>query len=348
LTRHSSHSQRFRSGLALLALCAACGAARVARADDGPPCLMQCREMAAKNKLRPGVNEVGCVTNLCQQEGRQLYSQGSYEAALRSLSVVSERLSRSPSFLLDRGMVYYALGKFDLALADFDGILVDTPDSFQAGAQRAHTLLRLQKYGDSRAQFEKLLAAPAAGREFHGLRTKSYLQGNIGVLDLITGDTKRAEKELKEALDGDGRNTLASTYIYRVLPQLEKKTLDGEGVWLLLTASEDVGIARRDAARDAIEKLVSKYPKFPETYFLAAELYRGTGHYEECERILTIGERAIPEEPDVKAERLRCTLLRVGPMTEAAKPSIAELKKLAADNPDNPLATQILHALDIY
>jgi hypothetical protein len=133
-----------------------------------------------------------------------------------------------------------------------------------------------------------------------------------------------------------------------VLPQMEKKTIDAAGVYLLLTASEDVGINRRDAARDSIEKLVSKYPKFPETYFLAADLYKNTGHYEECERLLLIGEKAIPEEVDLKAERLRCTLLKVGPTSEAAKPSIAELKKLSADNPDNALAKQILRALDIY
>jgi tetratricopeptide (TPR) repeat protein len=331
-----------------LALLALCGVAGQARADDAPPCVTQCKDMAAKHQLRPEVNEVGCVTNLCQQEGRQLYAQGNYQAALRSLGVVSERLSRSPSFLLDRGLVYYALGDFEMALADFDGILVDTPDSFQAGAQRAHTLLRLRKYGDARAQFEKLLALPAAKREFRGLRTSSYLQGNVGVLDLIMGDQKKAEQELKQALEADGRNSLASTYIYRVLPQMDKKNVDGEGVFLLLTASEDVGISRRDAARDAIEKLVSKYPKFPETYFLAAELYRTTGHYEECERILTIGEKAVQDEPDVKAERLRCTLLRIGPTNDAAKPTIAELKKLAEDNPKNPLPTRILNALDIY
>jgi len=341
LTKHSSHSLT----LGFLALSLALAA--LARADDAP-CVTQCHEMAAKGTLRKGVNETGCVVSLCQQEGRRLYSEGAYDAALKSLGAVGEKLSRSPSFLLDRGLVYYALGKFELALADFDGILVDTPDSFQAAAQRAPTLLRLGKYSESRAQFDKLLSHPAAKREYHGLRTNSYLLGNIGVLDLIMGDRAKGEKELRDSLEADGRNSLASTYIYRVLPQLDKKRVDGEGIYLLLTASEDVGINRRDAARDSIEKLVSKYPKFPETYFLAAELYRSTGHYEECERILTIGEKAIPEEPDVKAERLRCTLLRVGPTSDAAKAPIAELRKLSADNPDNPLAKQILRALDLH
>lgn len=333
---------------ALAALLLAIGAAAPARAKSDPPCVVKCHEMAQKDQLRPGVNETGCVTNLCQEEGRQLYAQGSYDAALASLSAVSERLSRSPSFLLDRGLVYYALGKFELALADFDGILVDSPDSFQAGAQRAHTLLRLDKLGESRTQFEKLLTSPAAKREFRGLLTSSYLQGNIGVIDLLMGDVAKGKKELEDALEADGRNSLASTYIYRVMPQLEKKTIDGDGIRLLLYASEDVGLGRRDAARDEIEKLVSKYPKFPETYFLAAELYRGTGHYEECERLLLIGEKAVPEEVDLKAERLRCTLLKLGPTSAAAKPSIEELKKLSADHPDNPLSKQILRALDIY
>jgi tetratricopeptide (TPR) repeat protein len=320
-------------------------AAPAARADA--PCVSECHEMAAKNQLRDGVSEVGCITNLCQEEGRKLYAEGKYSDALASLSSVSERLSRSPSFLLDRGLVYYALGNFDLALADYDGILSEVPESFQAGAQRAHTLIRLKKLPEARDQFQKLMSAPAAQREFRGLRTSSYLQGNIGVIDVLTGSESKGKKELQDALESDGRNSLASTYIYRVLPAMEKKTIDADGVYLLLIASEDVGINRRDAARDEIEKLVSKYPKFPETYFLAAELYRNAGHYEECERLLLIGERAVPDEIDIHAERLRCTLLKVGPTSDAAKPSIAELKKLSSDNPDNPLAKQILRALDI-
>jgi tetratricopeptide (TPR) repeat protein len=304
--------------------------------------------MAAKNQLKEGMTEEGCAASVCQEEGRHLYTQGNYEAALQSLSAVSERLSRSPSFLFDRGLVYYSLGKFDFALADFDGILAIGSDSFQAAAQRAHTLVRLAKFGDAHTQFEKLLSSPGAKREFRGLRTESYLQGNMGVIDLITGDRKKAETELKKAVEIDGSNSLATTYIFRVVPQMDKKTIDGNGVYMLLTASEDVGIPRRDAARETIEQLVQKYPKFPETYFLAAELYRTTGHYEECERILTIGEKAISEEPDIKAERLRCTLLRVGPTSAAAKGPIAELKKLSADNPGNPLSKKILEALDIY
>ncbi|HTO05969.1 MAG TPA: tetratricopeptide repeat protein [Myxococcota bacterium] len=343
MTRNSRHSLACALGAALLAA----GAAGPARADD-PPCVVTCRDMAAKNQLKSGMSEMGCVASVCQQEGRRLYTEGNYDAALKSLSAVGERLSRSPSFMLDRGLVYYSLGKFDLALADFDGILLTDPDSFQAGAQRAHTLVRLSKLGDARTQFEKLLTLPGAKREFRGLRTESYLQGNIGVIDLIDGERPKAEGELKKAIEIDGSNGLATTYVYRVLPQMDKKNIDSNGVYLLLTASEDVGIPRRDAARETIETLVQKYPKFPETYFLAAELYRNTGHYEECERLLTVGERAIPEEPDIKAERLRCTLLRVGPTSEAAKGPIAELKKLAAEHPDDPLTKKILEALDLY
>lgn len=333
-------------GVALAAVLLA-SAASVARAEDAP-CVTRCREMAQKNQLRDGVSEAGCVTNLCQEEGKRFYTEGKYDAALKSLGSVSELLSRSPSFLLDRGLVYYALGQFELALADFDGILLAVPESFQAGAQRAHTLVRLRKLGAAREQFTKLLASPASQRDFRGLRTGSYLQGNVGVIDVINGDLAKGKKELQDALESDGRNSLASTYIYRVIPQLDKGTIDGDGVYLLLTASEDVGINRRDSARDSIEKLVSKYPKFPETYFLAADLYRNTGHYEECERLLLIGEKALPGEVDLKAERLRCTLLKVGPTSDAAKGPIADLKALSAANPDSALPREILRALDIY
>lgn len=302
--------------------------------------------MAAKKELRAGVNEQGCVVNLCQLQGRKLYEEGDYPASLASYEVVAAGLENSPSFRLDRGLTYYGLGRFDLALADFDKTLELVPDSFQAGAERAHTLMRLGRWSDARSQFQKLLETPGAQREFRGLRTGSYLKGNIGVIDLLAGDYSKGKEELEAALQSDGRNSLASTYIYRVLPQMKEKTIDANGVALLLGASEDVGLGRRDAAKKAIDELTAKYPKFPETYFLAAELYRNSGYYEVCERVLTSGERAIPDDVDLKAERLRCTLLKVGPMTPEAKQPLAELKQLADAHPDNQLVQQIRDALE--
>jgi len=331
--------------LALALLCSL-WAAR-ARADE-PPCVVQCRELAEKHQLKQGVNEQGCQVTVCQEDGRLRYKETNYTAALASLAVVQDQLATSPSFLLTRGLVYYGLGRFSDALKDFDGILAGAPDSFQGGAQRAHTLMRLSRLAEARAQFEKLLDSPAAAREFRGLRTKSYLQGNIGVIDVINKDLDKGKKELEEAMQGDGRNTLASSFIYRVIPQVEKKTIDGDGILLLQGASEDVGLNNRDAAREAIEKLVQKYPKFPETYFLAGELYRSSGHYEECERLFKIGENAIPDEVDIKAERMRCTLLRVGPTSPEAHDTISDLKQLAFDHPDEPLPKAILQSLDIF
>jgi tetratricopeptide (TPR) repeat protein len=327
------------SAFAVLLLAAA------ARADE-PPCIAQCREMAAKKQLRPGVNEQGCQINVCQQDGRRYYNEGDYDAALASYQVIADLLTRSPSFLLDRGVTYYAQGRFELALDDFDKVLLEVPDSFQAGAERAHTLMRLGKWSDSRVEFQKLMDEPASQREFRGLRTASYLQGNIGVIDLISGDYAKGKTELQAALEADGRNSLAATYVYRVLPPLEKKNIDAKAVALLLYASEDVGLGRRDAAKKAIDELVDKYPKFPETYFLAAELYRNSGYFEVCERVLLIGERALPNEVDLKAERLRCTLLKVGPMSAEAKQPMAELKQLAAAHPDNALLQQIIAAVE--
>lgn len=315
-----------------------------ARAAD-PPCIAQCHEMAAKKQLRDGMTESSCVTNLCQQDGRRLYKDGEYDAALQSYQAVADRLGKDPTFLIDRGDVYYAQGRFDLALAEYDKALTADPFTFQGGAERAHTLMRLGRWADAREQFQKLLDTPGAKRNFRGLRTVSYLQGNVGVIDVISGDVAKGKKELEAALGNDGHNSLASTYIYRVLPQLEQKNIDSHGIALLLYASEDVGLGRRDAAKKAIDELVEKYPKFPETYFLAAELYRNTGYYEVCERVLTTGERAIPSDVDLKAERLRCTLLKVGVMSDEAKQPLAELKRLGDANPDNPLVKQILEAL---
>jgi tetratricopeptide (TPR) repeat protein len=326
------------AALALLLL------ASSARAAD-PPCIAQCREMAAKKQLRAGMTEQSCVISLCQQEGRRLYKEGEYDKALESYAAIANRLEKNPIFHIDRGDVFYAQGRFDQALGEYDKALEIDPFTFQGGAERAHTLMRLGRWPDAREQFAKLLDAPSAKRDFRGLRTASYLQGNLGVIDVITGDVPKGKGELEAALKADGHNSLASTYIYRVLPQLEKKNIDAHGIALLLYASEDAGLGRRDASKKAIDELVEKYPKFPETYFLAAELYRNAGYYEVCERVLTGGERAIPDDVDLKAERLRCTLLKVGVMTDEAKQPLAELKRLGEANPDNPLVKQILEAL---
>jgi len=313
-----------------------------------PPCVSRCHEMATKGQLRSGVNEAGCVTNVCQEDGRRFYKSGEFDQALASLAVLSERLERSPSYRLDRGLVYYALGRFDDALVDIDASLKYLPGVFLASAQRGHTLMRLRRFDDARAQFEKLLESPAAKREFRGLRTRSYLLGNVGVIDVLRGDTEKGKGELQEALKIDGRNTQASTYIYRVLPQLSSGTIDRDGVFAFYAATEDVGLGDRKRAEPEIAAVVAKYPEFAESYFLQAEILRNWLRYEDCERVLAAGERAIPADIDLKAERLRCTLLKLGPTSAPAKPAVAELKGLNQTNPDNVLVKEILHALDLY
>jgi len=312
-----------------------------------PPCVERCHEMATKGQLRAGVNEKGCVTNVCQEDGRRFYKNGEYDQALASLAVLSERLERSPSYRLDRGLVYYALGRFDDALIDLDASLASVPDAFRATAQRGHTLIRLHRFDDAHAQFTKLLESKAAAHEFRGLRTRSYLLGNLAVIDVLRGDTAKGKTELQEALQIDGRNTQASTYIYRVLPQLDAGTIDRDGVFAFYAATEDAGLGDRKRAEQEVAAVIEKYPKFAESYFLEAQLLRSSHRYEDCERILSSGERAIPAEVDLKAERLRCALLKSGPTSAAAKPALAELKRLNETHPDNALVKEILHALDL-
>jgi len=333
--------RRCAGALLLLALALPVGAAE-------PDCVARCREMAKHGQLRQGVNEKGCVTRVCQEDGRRFYANGDYTAALASLDVLAEELKNSPSYHMDRGNVNYALGRFDAALADFDASLAAYPDAFRTKAQRGHTLLRLRRFADARAQFEALLADKGAEREFRGLRTRSYLLGNVAVADILAGDTAKGAKEMREALDVDGRNAQASLFVYRVMPAIENGTLDPDGVYGLVVASEDVGLGQRARAQPEIAKVVENNPKFPESYFLLAEILRNSHQYAECERVLIGGERAIPNDVDLKAERMRCTLLKLGPTSQAAKPTLKELKQLARANPDNKLLKQILYALDMH
>jgi tetratricopeptide (TPR) repeat protein len=313
-----------------------------------PDCLVRCRDMARKGELKKGVNEKGCVTRVCQEDGRRLYASGKYEEALVSLDVLAPDLEQSPSFHADRGNVNYALGRFDAALADYDASLALYPDAFRTKAQRGHTLMRLRKFSEARAQFDELLADKGAEREYRGLRTKSYLLGNLGVCDVLGGDTAKGRAELKEALDIDGRNAQAALFVYRVFPALDAGTIDATGLFSLLAGSEDVGLGLRPRAEPEVAKVIASHPKFPESYFLMAEILRSEHRYEECEKLMLGGVRAIPGDVDLKAERLRCTLLKLGPTSAAAKPSLKELKQLSEANPENAQLKEILHALDLY
>ncbi len=317
-----------------------------ARAGE-PDCIVRCRELSARGQLRAEVNEKGCITRVCQEDGRRFYAAGDYEQALASLDVLAEDLESSPSFHVDRGNVNYALGRFEAALADYDASLTAFPDAFRTKAQRGHVLLRLRRFADARAQFDALLADEGARREYRGLRTRSYLLGNVGVADILAGNTSKGADEMREALKVDGRNRQASLFVYRVLPQMEQGKIDAAGVFSLVASSEDVGLGLRARAEPEIAKVIANHPKFAESYFLMAEILRNSHRYEDCERILLGGERAIPADIDLKGERLRCTLLKLGPTSKAAKPALKELKQLSEANPDNTLLKEILHALDL-
>ena len=125
-------------------------------------------------------------------------------------------------------------------------------------------------------------------------------------------------------------------------------TIDREGIAAYYAATEDAGLGDRKRAEQETAAVIEKYPKFAESYFLESDLLRSAHRYEDCERILLGGEREIPAEIDLKADRLRCTLLKLGPTSAAAKPALAELKRLNKAHPENAIVKEILHALDLY
>ena len=93
----------------------------------------------------------------------------------------------------------------------------------------------------------------------------------------------------------------------------------GKRTAVITGGAAGIGFAIADA--DSIDVRVIDNDAFPaadaaqdiahlvKTDFLEAELLRNSYRYEDCERILLGGERAIPSEIDLAAERLRCSLL---------------------------------------
>jgi tetratricopeptide (TPR) repeat protein len=332
-----------RSAAALLAGLLA-GMPVGARAQD-PECVRRCRELASKKELREGMTEEVCALHLCHDEGRRLYREGQYDKAFAALDRIEPRVADSPAYQLDRGLVEYALGHFEQALAAFDRVAQREPDSLRAGAQRAHALVRLERFSEARAQLDKLLALPAAKTELQGLKTASYVHGNLGALSLIQDDVAGARKALDQALAVDPRNGMAATYLHRVLPEVEAKRLDGRSVWLMMLASEDAALQVFPRARSELDQLLQRSPKFAEGWFLQADILRAQRDYATCEQSLLQGEQHLPDDAGLKAERLRCQLLRQAAASQQTGPALDELLRLGREHPENERIRSILRAL---
>jgi tetratricopeptide (TPR) repeat protein len=311
-----------------------------------PACATDCAALAEKGELREDVTPQECAASVCHQEGRNLYRLNRHEEALESLDYVQETLAESPSYRLDRGLVLYALERFEEALAAFDQILETHPTSFPAGAQRAHTLARLDRLDLSRAQFEAMFAWPGAKREFREIKTTSYLRGNVGLLKLRQGDIGGGRHDLEEALQIDGNNNLANTLLHKVVPSLEDGTLSPDGLTQLTAAFEAIELAQAERAERSFRSLLESSPRYAPAYLILSQGFVKRSDFAECENLLRIAEQRIPDNVDLSFQRLRCTILRVGPASTAAKPAIAEIKALADENPDTPLGQKLLLALD--
>ena len=317
----------------------------VADLHAAPGCQSQCDELVAKGELAANVSPAGCYVRVCQREARRFYADGRYEEALESLDFVQDKLESSPSYLTDRGLSLYALGRFEEALVAFEHTLSGFPRNVKAGTQRGHTLLRLGRYDDAVEQFEHLIQSPESVGEFNELKTRSYLRGSMGLAKLLKGDVAAGKSDLIAAFKADPRNKLAGTYINNVIPFLETGALDLEGVSQLVAAYEELGLKRFAPAAQRLKAVLARNPRYSPGYQRLAEILRSYEQFDACEEILRIGEQAMPTNVNLRAERLRCTLLKVGPNSAAAAAPVQELKKLQKAHPDNRRVKQVLIAV---
>ena len=315
-------------------------------ASAAPECVASCARLEANGELAEGLTAPDCRVRTCHEEGRQLYLQNRFDAALESLDAVSQELERSPAYYMDRGLVLYALARYEEALESFDRVARVHPNGIRPGSQRAHTLGRLGRLDEAISEFEKLRQSPGAERTFKGLLTDSYLVGNLGVLRLRKGELARGKADLVQALEIDGRNTLANTYLHKVVPSLEDGSLAPEGLGLLETSFEHLSLGRLQEASVDLATVVERWPRFTPAYLILAGGLRNRYRYAQCHDLLLDAEKHVPEDVDIRVRRVECGLLRYGTASQKAKPLIAELEKTVAENPDNILAHKILNALD--
>lgn len=331
--------------VAAIALCVAGAPARAqdeADADDVPRCVQACREMVASGELRMELNETGCLVRVCHEQARAYYRETKFDEAEASLDQIHELVEFSPAYQLDRGLVNYALGYFSAALANFDEVLEIRPQTIQAAAQRGHCLLRLQQLPEARAQFEAMLEFEQADTEYRDLRTRSYINGNLGVLRLMEGELAGGRDLLQKALEIDGRNRVARTFLYQIAPALESGQLESAGVWKLVVAFEELSLRRANAGLRQLSSVLNESPNFRLGYLMAAETQRRYLDFEGCETTLRAAEQRFADDTEVFANRIRCTMLRYGIQSPQAVESMSELEALAAKDPDDPLVQEML------
>lgn len=316
-------------------------------ANESPPCADRCAELEESGQLRPGMSKGRCEVQVCQEAAQQLYRDADYIKAWNAVEFLKTRLNQNSDYQVQRGMVLYALGKFNQALVSFDIAGSLRTKSVRIGAQRAHTLLRMGKLDEAKSQFEILLGYPAAESEYKNLRTKSYVHGNIGVIQLLKAQLDDAEQSFTTALEIDGRNALARAYRDKILAAIHEGRLDNKAAGELMVYFEELGLKRYRQAGGQLERVLHRWPKFDVAYIQLAEIHRGFREYHKCAVVLGEGEKQLPDHVEIHAERIRCSLLEHGVDSAAGQKELVALKKLAKAHPENALLKKILKALQL-
>ena len=331
------------AALGLLLLAAPAAAQKQGDVEEpGARCVSACREMLTSGELAAGIDELTCQIKVCHQEARSYYEENEFESALMSLNQIHDLVRTSASYQLDRGLVQYALGDFEAALESFDFVLTQRPHSVRGSAQRAHTLVRLHRVPEARAQFSKILSFDDLEIEYRKLKTRSYVQGNLGVLSLIQSDLAGGKQALEKAVEIDGRNPMARTFLKQVVPALEDRTLEYASVLRLVVAFEELTLRHANAGLRQLSGVLNESPNYRMVYLLTAATQRRYMDYKGCELTLRMAEKRFKDDTEIYANRLRCTMLRYGLHAPETVGSMAELKALAEKDPDHPLVQEMM------
>jgi tetratricopeptide (TPR) repeat protein len=316
-------------------------------AAEPPSCVTECEELQKSGDLKSGVPIEACVLRVCQESARQLYGHGRYQEALAALDYIQEERAGAPSYELERGLVFYALADFERAVVHFDRVLETIPSSFQAGAQRAHALVRLGRFDEAIAQFEKLLELPGAQRSFRKLKTTSYILGNLGMIKLRQGKIAEAKADLDRAMEEDPKNDLAGTMRYKVLPSIEAGDLEPEAIGILEQGHQDFALGHHDKAIEEFNEVVTRWPRFEMAWWVLGGIYLARVDYVGCTDVYGRAAKARPDLTDFQVEKIRCTVLQYGIDSDEGKAAVEELRVLSESQPDNQRLKGLFMALDL-
>jgi tetratricopeptide (TPR) repeat protein len=125
-------------------------------------------------------------------DGNYYLKEKNYEAAIKSYSKAIKMYPGHSRALTNRGTCYYGLGKYDLALADYDKVISGKNKDVNINSYRMYTLIKLERYKEALENADLLMTIDTAKLSFYLIHS-GWLKVKLGRRDEGCEDFSKAK-----------------------------------------------------------------------------------------------------------------------------------------------------------